>query len=172
MDIEERVRCRIRLRYEEQEEYENFFPEECKARPGEEKECLSFYQGIDHCWDILHGPSRLSCAKQVIGIENIANEKARCQARIGTERNECNRELKNKVFDLIKFRLYNLEQQVSGLEENGRKLTEDQIVEFVVKLEKLKLGFNAAVTNNERKLIILQARQEWVNLIRQLKGEA
>src|SRR3989344_3576249 len=32
LDIADRVKCRLRLREEQADEYENFFPEECKAR--------------------------------------------------------------------------------------------------------------------------------------------
>ncbi len=170
LDIEDRVKCRLSLREEEKNEYENFFPEECKARtdPGEQESCLKVYQAVQECWDFPNGPSRISCVKKQLILGDIFTEKANCNALDAGKRENCNKELREKAYALIKFRLYNLEEEAEKLMEAG-KLTEEEVAAFVVQMEKSKLSFNAAKAKEERRQIILQARKYWIELVRKVK---
>ena len=53
LDIADRVKCRLQLREEQADEYENFFPEECKARNNSagQEQCLKVYTAVQECWE-------------------------------------------------------------------------------------------------------------------------
>lgn len=167
LDIADRVRCRLSLRSDQADEYENFYPEECKSREDKER-CLEVYRGVQECWDFPNGPARIACVKRILKFDDIRAEKANCNALEVGLRENCNSELKNKVYDLIKFRLYNLEEEAEEFMEQGR-LEEQDVVDFVVNMEQSKLAFNTAQSKEERKSIILQARQYWIALMKKLK---
>ena len=166
MTLEDRVRCRLRLRYEELEELENFFPEECKVREDSDL-CLRQYQAVQDCWDFPNNASRFNCARKELNLGDIPAEKRNCNALAVGQRENCNRELKSKVYDMIKFRLYNLEIEAEELQEQGR-LTEDDVVDFVVRVENNKAAFNQATSKEERRTIILRVRQDWIALLKKL----
>lgn len=167
LDIKDRVQCRLSLREEERSEYENFFPEECKTRSDAEH-CLEIYQAVQQCWDFPNGQARINCVQRVLKLGAILTEKANCNALDAGKRENCNQELKDKVYALVKFRLYNLEEEAEQLMEQGL-LTQDQVAEFVVKMEQHKAAFNAVTTTEERRGIILQARQNWLELMKSLQ---
>lgn len=167
MNIHDRVKCRLQLREEERNEYENFFPEECKSHTAEEEQqqCLRRYQAVQECWDFPNGPSRITCVQRVLKLGDILAEKANCNALDAGQRINCNQNLTDKVQALVKFRLYNLEEEAEHLQETG-KLTLEQVTDFVVKMEQHKLRFNAAGSTPERKQILIEARQDWLDLVR------
>ncbi len=164
LDISDRVRCRLRLSYKEREEYNNSFPEECKVR-SDAQACLETYEAVQECWDFPNGEARINCAKRVLKLGDILTEKANCNALDAGKRENCNLELKKKGYDLIKFRLYNLEQEAEKLINEG-KLNETEVTNFVVKMEQSKVAFNLAQTKEEKRQILLQARQSWIELMR------
>lgn len=163
MDIEDRVNCRLQLREEEKGEYENFFPEECKARNDKDK-CLGVYRAVQPCWSFPNGPSRIGCVKKALNLGELTSEVAKCSGVAADQKRSCSDELRDKVHSLVKFRLYNLEEEAEELMEEGL-LTREDVAGFVVKMEQAKLAFNDAATNKERKEIILQARQVWNGLL-------
>lgn len=170
LDIADRVKCRLRLREDQAAEYENFFPEECKARNDQEA-CLQVYRAVQECWDFPNGPSRIACVKRQLKLGEILTEQANCNALDAGKRENCNQELRDKVHGLIKFRLYNLEEEAEELMEEGR-LSEEEVSAFVVKMEESKLAFNKAADKEERRAVILQARKAWIELMKKVKVEA
>lgn len=170
MEIQERVRCRLQLRKEQREEYENFLPEECKAHTdvAVQEECVEYYQAVQECWDFPNGPSRFNCARRALKLGDILTEKANCNALDAGKRENCNEELREHGYAMIKFRLYNLEQEAEKLMEEG-KLSQEEVVAFVVKMEEKKRWFNGAETNEERRNIIMDARNDWIGLVRNVK---
>lgn len=169
LDIADRVKCRLRLREEQADEYENFFPEECKVRADQEA-CLQVYRAVQECWDFPNDPSRIACVKRQLKLGEILTERANCNALDAGKRENCNQELRDKAYGLIKFRLYNLEEEAEELLEDG-KLSEEEVTAFVVTMEESKLVFNQATTKEERRTIILQARKAWIELIKKVKPE-
>ena len=170
LDIADRVKCRLRLREVQAAEYENFFPEECKVRNDQEA-CLQVYQAVQECWDFPNGPSRIACVKRQLKLGEIPTERANCNALDAGKRENCNIELREKAHGLIKFRLYNLEEEAEELMEDG-KLGEEEVTAFVVKMEESKLAFNKATTKEERRAVILGARKAWIELMKKVKAEA
>lgn len=170
IDIRDRVICRLNLPEAQADEYENFYPEECRTRSDTE-ECLQAYKAVQECWDFPNGDARINCVKRVLKLGDILTEKANCNALDTGKRENCNSELKEKVYNLIKFRFYNLEEEAEKLMEQG-KLTADEVTDFVVKMEESKVAFNEAKSKQERKDIIIQAREYWIELMRKQKVPA
>ncbi|MBI5389286.1 hypothetical protein HZB01_02810 [Candidatus Woesearchaeota archaeon] len=170
MEIEDRVKCRLSLREEQRDEWENFFPEECKAKEGKAQEsCLTFYKNVQQCWKFPNGRERIDCVKQQLSLGDIETQKIECGLSSNTETvASCQNVLREKVYALVKFRLYNLEENAEELMEDGR-LTPDQVAAFVVIMEQKKLAFNSAQSNDERKQILLDARKAWQHLMEQVK---
>ena len=167
MDIKDRIVCRLNLRKDQQDEYENFFPEECRERADQEQ-CLAEYQVVQECWDFPNGESRINCVKRVMNLGDILTEKANCNALDSGKRDNCNANLTQKVHGLVKFRLYNLEEMAEEFLEQG-KLDEPDVVEFIAIIEQKKLDFNNASSNDERKQILLDAREEWKRLLEKVR---
>ena len=161
LDIEDRVGCRISLREEKSKEYENFFPEECMARD-DWKECLKVYQSVQKCWSFPNGNERISCVKGQLDLGDIAKEKDSCSDK------NCLAMLREKIYSLIKFRLYNLEEEAEILMEDG-ELERNDLIDFVVRMEKTKLAFNNAKTKADRKAAILKASEAWKGLVAKVK---
>lgn len=169
MDIQDRVKCRLQLREEQRNEYENFFPEECKARAdvAAQEKCLEVYQAVQECWDFPNGQARINCVKKVLKLGDIITERANCNGLDVGKREDCNNELREKVYALVKFRLYNLEEEAEEFMEDG-ELSLDDVTSFVVRMEQHKLAFNKAVSKNERKTILVSARQDWLDLLQKV----
>ena len=98
-------------------------------------------------------------------MTNIPSAKAACKGD-----SVCLLQVKQKAYSLIKLHLYNLEDEAEEWEEEG-KLTLQEVADFVVKMEESKLAFNQAQSKLERKLVILKARQHWLDLVKKVKDE-
>ncbi|MBI2576347.1 hypothetical protein HYV84_03965 [Candidatus Woesearchaeota archaeon] len=164
MAIEDRVKCRLSLREDQEDEYENFYPEECKATPNDWKKCLETYKAVQSCWRFPGGNARISCVQKQLKLGEIKGEKKKCQQMQPGEKGKCVSELNEKVHSLVKFRLYNLEEEAEELMEKGM-LTLEQVSAFVVKMEQGKLKYNQAKNNRDRKVILAQAKDDWKSLM-------
>ncbi len=159
LDIKDRVKCRIDLRGEQKDEYENFFPEECRSWENQGS-CVALYRAVQNCWDQGSSVSRIACLRGKVGISSVASQRRECKGD-----QQCLDKLKDDVYTLIKLRLYNLEEEAEELQEKG-EISEDDLVDFVVKMEESKLAFNTAQSKKERQDVILQARKYWLELMR------
>ncbi len=162
LDIRDRVRCRLDLREEQADEYENFFPEECRSWEDQQK-CIQLYRAVQNCWELPNSIARISCLQGKVGITNVREQKSGCG-----EDQACLQALREDVYTLIKLRLYNLEEEAEEWMEEG-KLTSEEVADFVVHMEQSKLAFNQAQTKQERKQVIMQARQYWLELVRRVR---
>ena len=160
LELEDRVRCRINLE-SEQEEYQNFFPEECRNREDSEK-CHQLYRSVSECWDLSPSEKRINCLKAKINLNDIKKERESCSNI------NCKIELNEKLKTMIKLRFYNLEEQAEILEEKGL-LQEDDLVEFVTEIERKKSEFNDADTKEEMRNIIQDVQSLWKDLMIKLK---
>ncbi|MBM3198567.1 MAG: hypothetical protein FJZ58_04865 [Chlamydiae bacterium] len=158
LDIADRVRCRINLE-REQDEYENFYPEECTNHRAPDR-CLGMYRAVSECWDIKPYQGRVSCLANKLGYDKTKI----CES---TD-NACTQEQNDKLLTLVKLRFYNLEEQAEMLEEQGR-LDKDKLIAFVVKIENKKKEFNEAKTKSEMRQIVLDVRAHWKELMREVK---
>ncbi len=156
LDLKDRVRCRVNLE-KEKNEYENFFPEECRTRknPTSSTACYNLYRTVSPCWAYPSFNERYSCLKEKVEIDKAQNKQ---------EKNE-------RLLTLIKLRFYNLEEQAEMLEEKNL-LNKEDIIDFVVQIELKKQAFNQAKTKEEMKQIIQDVRNLWTSLMKTRKGES
>ena len=122
---------------------------------------------MQQCWLFPRGGERISCVKRQLNLGVIPEEKQRCQALAPGERGSCVSQLERRVHDLVKFRLYDLEETAEELLEEGR-LSQDDAIAFITAMERRKSAYNAAGTIAEKKGIVLGARQEWLALLRKV----
>lgn len=168
---EERVRCRLNLEDEEyaKENELSYLPEECRDLAGERKNnCISLYKKTQRCWQFSVGESRLQCVRENLNLgRSLSAEIRNCDAR-GTERAKCISDVREKTFNLIKFRFYDLEERAEKLAEEG-KVSSDDLVLLVTKLEEKKVEFNNAATIAQKRAIVLEVRQIWKEFVKKVR---
>jgi len=162
LNVRDRVKCRINLpTNSEKEEYENFYPEECRNHKDPDK-CIQIYRAVSICWDEIKSEDRFNCLREKIELGDIKKEKSECQTQ------QCREELNDKILTLIKLRFYNLEEQAEILEEKGL-LDQEELIDFVTKIENKKLEFNSVKSKEKMKKIIEDVRTLWENLIKNVR---
>ena len=169
--LKERVSCRLGLEEDEQEEELELYylPEECRDLAGSEKGiCIASYKSVQTCWKFPIGEERVSCAKRTLNLASIQEEKERCNKLTGENKSICVREIKNKNYNLIKWRFYDLEERVEDFLKRGL-IDENAAIDFIAKTEQNKMIFNEAKTKEERKEIVLDVRQDWKALVDKIK---
>lgn len=174
--LRERISCRLDIKEEEQEEDLELYylPEECGVLSGRQRGlCIARYKSVQTCWKFPVGDARISCVKRTTDLGFIQKEKETCNALTGQERSDCVRELKNKVYNLIKWRFYDLEERAEDFMIRG-VVSKEEVIKFIEKTEKNKILFNQAKTKDERKNIILYVRDGWkefTNIVKEnMKG--
>jgi len=161
--LRERISCRLDLEKDEQEEELELYylPEECRALSGSERGiCIASYKSVQACWKFPIGKKRISCVKRTMKLGIIQEEKETCNKLAGENRSTCVRELKNKVYNLIKWHFYDLEERAEDLMQRGL-IGKDAVVEFISKTEQNKINFNDAKTQEEKRNIISLVKRDW-----------
>ena len=162
--MKERIKCRINL---VQENELNYLPEECRALSGLEKAtCINNYKSTNRCFQQTTDSNKLNCARIAVGLQ-VANIQQNRDACAGNQ--TCMTDLKTKVFTLVKFRFYNLEEKAEKLKERG--VSEDTVVNFINSLEDKKQQFNNAGTIDEKKQIVRDVIDLWKQFVDQAKTE-
>ncbi|MBI4143167.1 hypothetical protein HY480_04810, partial [Candidatus Uhrbacteria bacterium] len=171
--LEERIRCRITLSREalDRELAIQYLPEECRAIPGggARVTCVARYQNLRPCWSKPIGPERFACVRSVLGLRNLREERADCDAKQGTDRAQCLGNLRTRGYPYITFRFYDLEERAEGLKDLGAPL--DLVVQFVATAEQAKQDFNAANTKDERIAMIRRVQSAWRTFVAQLSDD-
>ncbi|MCL6089162.1 MAG: hypothetical protein M1530_03295 [Candidatus Marsarchaeota archaeon] len=76
--MDERVRCRLKVRSEEREDERrnlSYMPEECRNLTGDERAvCLSRYDSLQPCHEEDDDEKRFSCARSKLGLNKSAKE--------------------------------------------------------------------------------------------------
>lgn len=161
--MQARVRCRLQLSPAEleQEYAAQYLPEECRAieTPSRQASCVAKYRAFQPCWDEPVGDGRVACAQRVLGLDRSVDELVR-QCR-GSR--SCQLAVQEKVYDLIKFRFYELEERVEELLEAGA-VEVGQAATAISAIEEQKAAFNAAADNRERQQIVYAVRKIWQEL--------
>lgn len=171
-DIDARVKCRLNL--EGQDRYREaqlqFLPEECRAQEGERRSrCIRVYKLTQQCWESKDDKLRISCVKRNMGLEKpIREEIASCRELEGEERAQCISDLRESVYDSIKFRFYNLEEKAERLLEAGR-IDEDTVTRLISALETKKIEFNESETIAEKRVIVNQVKEIWKNFVKAVR---
>ena len=168
--IKERVSCRLGQEKEEQEEELRLYylPEECAALSGTSRGiCIARYKSVQTCWKFPVGEDRVSCVKKAIRLEAIQEEKEKCGKLNGENKSVCVTEIKNKAYNLIKWRFYDLEERAEDFMMRGL-VDKESVVDFIVKSEENKVKFNEADSKEEGKNIILDVRRDWKQLVKKI----
>ncbi len=153
----ERSKCRVNL---PEENELNYLPEECRELTGISKaRCVTTYQTVQQCFTLENDVARVSCAKKNLVLSRVADEKIKC-----ANNSTCTEELKVKVFDLVKFRIYNLEYKAQELREKG--VDESLVLDFITSAEEKKVEFNNAQTLEEKKQVVRDVIQLWTEFIK------
>ncbi len=169
-DLKERVKCRLSLSKEEAYEQEKllYLPEECRALEGNRRmNCIVVYRSVQKCWKLEAGNERVECVRKQLYFKGIKEENAFCRQKTGEEKNRCKKELLEKTFAVIKFRIYDLEERAEEMMEKG--LDKELVADFVAKAESMKIMFNNVPTIAEKRAIIMDVRNLWKDFIRKAK---
>ena len=161
--LRERTACRLDKdgTYGSGEELE-YLPEECRSLSGESEACIERYSIVQICWKQPIGEQRVSCVKNQLQLGDIAQESITCGNDI-----TCTKALKDKVYSIIKWRLYDFEQRAHDFHLAGTD--EEEVIEFVMAMETKKINFNEAGTFLDRKDIILESRDLWNDFVEKVR---
>ena len=105
--------------------------------------------------------ARVECVKAKIGLRVIAEEKRFCGINIS-----CRERLKQKVFDVVEFRVYNIEERAEAYLETN----EEQVVDFIAQMELKKQEFRNAQTIAAKKEVISEVGRLWAEFRNSVGG--
>lgn len=169
--IRERVSCRMNLTpagLSRELEIE-YLPEECRMfapKSNERIACINLYKAYKPCWQVPVGPGRSECARKILKVDNDTPAQLKnCSGDV-----RCVKSVKEKVYNAIKFRFYDLEERAEDLLEDG-KVSKETVVELTAKVFENKQAFNLAKTKEERRKIILDMREAWKIFVREIKND-
>ena len=162
--LRERIACRLKLEPVgiARENEIRYLPELCRAASGEQEKtsCIALYRSFAPCWVTPPGAERTACAKSVLGLVTDIKESAiGCKDQDEPARSECLGALRVKVYDLVLFRIYDLEERAEELSKLGVPF--EAIVDLSVAVEERKAVFKKAGTKEERKNAVLEVRAAW-----------
>jgi len=160
----ERVRCRLNLEKDElEEEYQlRYLPEECKALEGDRRvRCINIYKNAQSCWEFNRNAERVSCVQKQLNFSGISEERRKCNLLTGEEKRACVEDFKEKLFTIIKFRFYNLEERAEEFLEE-EKASEEDVVNFIDAVEGKKAEFNEA-SLERKKAIVMEVKALWLD---------
>lgn len=162
--LDARVRCRVNLAPAgiDRELELQYLPEECRAEKDASVQaaCIARYRAIVPCYKPPEGEQRFSCGRQALGLDApVADLLRSCQAGPDAERAACLQALRGKVYAMVKFRFYDLEDRAEDLFARGAST--DRIGTFVSYMETEKLAFNQAGTKDERLAIVRDVQAHW-----------
>lgn len=166
--MRERILCRLNLTPAgiAQELSIEYLPEECRAmtNAGELAKCVRYYQSYQSCWALPAGPGRFNCARTVLKLGPvISTEVKACQGKTGQDQVQCQADIRDKVFDFVKFRLYDLETRAEELGNRGVDL--QTIADLETTIEFQKQAFDLATTVGARRQAILNVRLAWEQFV-------
>ncbi len=160
----ERVRCRLNLESDElEEEYQlEYLPEECKALERDRRDrCINIYRNAQSCWRFNRNAERVSCVQNQLNFRGVSEERRQCNLLTGEEKRACVEDFKEKLFTIIKFRFYNLEERAEEFLEEG-KTSEEDVVNFIDAVEGKKAEFNEA-SLERKKAIVMEVKELWLD---------
>lgn len=170
--LEERVSCRLDLSEDQQREQLGiiYFPEECRVLATDKQvACVKRYRLVQPCWKKPVGPSRSACASKALGIKGSpTSEMKACLRKKSNQRTACQADIRDKVYALIKFRLYDLSERAENLLEKGT--AKEKIVKFVTAMEQKKQAFNETNSYVTRRQILLDSQKTWRDFAIMVKG--
>jgi hypothetical protein len=172
--LRERISCRLNLTPAgtARELQIQYLPEECRALQNEavKNTRIARYKSYEPCWNVPAGEERFTCARNILKLGPVISQEVKtCQGKTGVEQVACKNEVKDKVFSMIKFRFYDLEERAEKLAERGADL--NAVADLETLIESKKQAFSAAKTKAERRQIILDVRQAWQEFVNKIKDQ-
>lgn len=160
----DRVKCRLSLTPAEQEsELELLYlPEQCFPLTGaEQAKCVQSYQELRQCQIFDNSDERVNCARQTIGLKGRFDE----HCKNATDKNDCKEAFKEKTYQLIIFRFYELEEKAEEWLAEG-KIDLQTAADFITLIEAAKIKFSEVQSYEEKRNVILGVRDIWKELIK------
>lgn len=166
-DMRSRIRCRMMLPDAEVRNV-TFMPEECRVLANKSA-CIETYRTFQTCRRDLEGDDvRVACIRPKLGIgQDVREEIAVCNN--STNKQECMQTLRERVFLLTKFRIYNLIYKAEELKEEG--VDETLVVDFISYIEDAKIRFNNAPDIASKKAILIEVKQKWLEFVEQARSQ-
>lgn len=170
--LQQRIECRLGLSEEDlaQEYAKQYLPEECRAikNKKDQASCVDRYRAFTPCWQKPIGDERLSCAKDVLHFpDDLASARNACKAIVvKKEKAQCLAGVADKVFSLVKFRFYDLNERAEDFLKENATVDGRPGIQFIVTSELNKQSFNAARTKAQRLQIIRKERTAWQKFVR------
>ncbi len=166
----DRVLCRLNLApaglaRESQIEY---LPEVCRTREGDERdECIKYYKNFKGCW-VKTGEERFDCAREQLELKDeIPAMRAACEAKGGDQAADCSKELREHVYWLILFRMYNLEQRAEDM-ATSKGIDLSLVADLDVAVIDAKVAFLNADSHEARRAVILGLRDTWTAFMKKI----
>ncbi|MDO8555786.1 MAG: hypothetical protein Q7R96_01260 [Nanoarchaeota archaeon] len=154
--IYERISCRINL--PETQEY-NYLPEECRNIGGTTgDQCITRYKQLQSCFTTKDYDVQISCARKKLAWTTTTVKKEAAFCKTAENFATCKQVLIEKTYNLIKFRIYILEQHINDLYKEGN-ITEQQATKIITTLEITKQQFNQATTIPAKKAVLAAAQE-------------
>lgn len=167
----DRVKCRLALSENELDEELkiSYLPEECRAmkNDADKENCVFLYGNVQKCWS-YQGEQRIGCVKGILNLKSAKDEVMACKQLNESGTGKCMQEAKAKVFNLVKFRLYELEERAEEYLEEG-KINQEEAAEFIAKVEEKKKEFNDESAIEGKKQIVLEVRELWKEFRKKVK---
>ncbi len=149
--LRERVKCRLSVKAEDTLPY---VPEACRTlASGNKAACVAKYNLIQPCRRLDSDENRVACVKQKLQLHTISEEKTPACLQNAA----CRERLKGKVFDVVEFRIYNIEERA----EAYRETNENAVVDFIAQMEMKKQEFKNAQSIGEKKDVIRSIGRIW-----------
>lgn len=157
--IPARTRCRLYLH----ESPSVDLPEECRIQGSAGRlSCILLRKQMLPCL-AQNGSDALSCARRVIGLGDLAQEKVVCASLAGAQKDTCMATLAEKVFRLVQFKFLVLQHRAASLLTRGA--TEELIVDFISNVEVRNQAFSSVATIAEKQNIVRQVQHLWEDFL-------
>jgi hypothetical protein len=155
-DLKERLRCVMNLPDDDVLNV-RYVPEECRVLDEEGKQrCIGLYRVLQSCRiESYEGDeAREGCIKPKLNLsDNISGQYSSCGDQA------CRDRVRQNVYTMVKFRIYNLIYKAEEMRELG--VAEDEVVDFVAYIEEAKVRFNNAASITGKKLVIQEVKAKW-----------
>ncbi|MEM4295313.1 MAG: hypothetical protein QXS91_00695 [Candidatus Anstonellales archaeon] len=158
-----RIKCFLSLSDEDVKNV-NYTPEECILKQSEtdKNKCIEKYRLFQTC---RPKPStdkeREKCILPKLNISgSVRQEVEMCKSQQRQDLiNICMSKIREKVLDMVKFRVYNLVYKAQELK--GLGVPEDKVISILEKVNNAKIALEKANSNDERIAILEGLKADW-----------
>lgn len=162
--LRERIACRLKLEPSgiAREDEIRYMPELCRVAPDDAAvaACIALSRAFAACGPIQSADERTDCARNAVGLgADLKAQDVACREMDDPGKTDCLAALRKKVYDLVVFRMSDLENRTDAFRKNG--VPDDVIVAFRAKAEEAMAAFRAAATKDDRRKAVLALRADW-----------